>query len=72
MSPNNLILFNGGLRPKLLSVPLASYLLINFDFLLFHTAHFDNNIDLTFLVFKTFECTFSVFFLHFKQYVNMF
>ena len=30
---------------------------INFDFLLPHMAHFDENIVLPFLVFKTFELT---------------
>ena len=34
----------------------------NFDFLLLHTANFDNNIVLPFSVFNTFGFTFSVFF----------
>ena len=72
MSPNNRILLNGVLSPKLLNIPLASCYFINPDFLLLHTAHFDNNIALLFSVFNSFESTFFVFFLHFKQYVNMF
>ena len=71
MSPNNGILFNGVFRPKLLNNPFASCSFINLDFLLLHTAHFDDNIDLPFLVFNTLEFTFSVSFLHFKRYVNM-
>ena len=72
MSPNNGILLVGVLRPKLLNNPFASCFIINLDFLLSHTAHFDNNIVLPFLVFNTFEFTFSVSFFHFKQYVHMF
>ena len=71
MSPNNEIFLNGVLRPKLLNIPFASCSVINLDFLLLHATHFDNNIDLPFLVLKTFEFTFSVFFLAF-QHVNMF
>ena len=86
MSPNNGILFNSVLRPKLLNNSFASCFFINFDFLLLHKAHFDNNIVLQFSIFKTFESTFFqstffffvfflfffCFFLQFKQYVNMF
>ena len=72
MSPNNGILLNGVLRPKLLNIPFASYSFINLDFFLLHTAHFDDNTVLPCLVFNTFESTFLVFFLHFKQYVNIF
>ena len=72
MSPNNGILLNGVLKLKLLNNPFASCSFINLDFLLLHTAHFDNNIDLPFLFSKTFQPTFCVFFLLFKQYVNMF
>ena len=50
MSPNNGILFNGVFRPKLLNNHFASCSFIKLDFLLLHTAHFDNNIDLPFLV----------------------
>ena len=60
MSPNNGILLIGVLRPKLLNNLFASCSFIKFDFLLPHTAHFDNNVVLSFLVFKTFEFTFSV------------
>ena len=42
------------------------------DFLQLHTAHFDNNVVLPFLVFNTFELTFSAVFSHFKNYVNIF
>ena len=58
MSPNNGILHNGILRPKLLSIPFASCTYINLEFLLPHTAHFDDNIVLPFLIFNTFESTF--------------
>ena len=67
MSPNNGILLNGVLRPKILNIPLASCSFINSDFLLPHTTHFYDSIVLSFLVFNTFA-----FFLHFKQYGNMF
>ena len=62
MSPNNRILLNGALRPRLLNNPFAYYSFINLDFLLPHTAHFDSNISLPFFVFINFEFTFSVFF----------
>ena len=55
---------------KLLNNPLASCSLINLNFLLSHTAHFDKSIILPFFVFTTFRFLFSVFFLHFKQYDN--
>ena len=38
MSPNNGILLNGLLRPKLLSIPYSSCSFINLDFLLPHTS----------------------------------
>ena len=47
---------------NLLINPLASCSLINFDFLLSHTAHFDKNIIFVFLVFRTFGYLLSVFF----------
>ena len=72
MSPNNGILFNGVLRPRLLNNPFASSYFVNLDFLLLHKSHFDDNIVLQFSVLNTFEFTFFVSFLHFKQYVNMF
>ena len=72
MSPNNGILLNGVLRLKLLNNPFASCSFINPDFLLPHTAHFDDNIVVSFLVFNTFKSTFSVFLSHFKQYASMF
>ena len=49
---------------------LASCSLMNFDFLLSHTAHFDKSIVFPVLVFTTFDF-FSVFFLSFKQWNNM-
>ena len=52
---------------NLLNNPSASRSLINFDFLLSHTEHFDKSIILLFLVFTTFGFLLSVFFLHFKQ-----
>ena len=61
MSPNNVILLNGVLIPKLLNNPFASCSSINHDFLILHTAHFENNIDLPFLVFNFFESTCFVF-----------
>ena len=72
MSPNNRIFLDGILRPKLLNNPFASCSFINFNFLPPHIAHFDDNIVVPFLVFNTYEYIFSVSFLHFKQYVNMF
>ena len=61
MSPNNGILFNGVLRPKLLNIPFASCPFINLDFFLLQKAHFDDNIVLPFLVFNSSESTFFVF-----------
>ena len=57
---------------KLLNNSFAFCSFINFHILLPHTAPFDDNIVQPFLVFKTFQLTLSVSFLHFKQYVNMF
>ena len=50
MSPNNEILLNGVLRPRLLNIPLASCSIIILDFLLPDTTHFDDNTVLLFLV----------------------
>ena len=55
------MLFNGVLRPKLINISLACFL-INLDFLLPHTAHFGNIIVLPLLVFETFGFILSVFF----------
>ena len=66
MFPNNGILLKGALGSKLFNNPFASCSFINPDVLLPYTAHFDNKIVLTFLVFITFEFTLSVFCLHFK------
>ena len=61
MSPNNGILFNGVLIPKLLNNTFACCSLINFDFLLPHMAHFDKIIVLPLIVFETFGFILSVF-----------
>ena len=53
MSLNDRILFNSVLRHRLFNYPFASCSLINLDFLPPHTAHFDLNIVLSILVFKT-------------------
>ena len=68
MSPNNGILFNGVLRPKLCNNPFTSCSLTNLDFLIPHTAHFDCIINLLFFVLEIFEFKFLVFFytLHSK------
>ena len=55
VSPNNGILFNSILRPKLLKHRFITCSFINPDLLLPHTAYFYNNTVLSFLVFKTFE-----------------
>ena len=54
MSPNNGILLNGDLRPRLLDNPFVSCSLINLDFLLPHAAHFDGNTILPFFVYNIF------------------
>ena len=54
--------------PKLLNNPLASCFFRILDFLLLHKPHFADNIVLPILVFNTFESTFFLSFLHFKQY----
>ena len=71
MPCNNLFntgtLFKGVFIPKVLNnLPVSCYL-TNFDFLLSHTAHFGKGIILA-----TFGLVLSVFFLHFKKYVNIF
>ena len=60
MSPNNGILFNGVFKPKLLNNPSPPCSFTNLDFLLPHTAHFDDNIVLPVLVFNIFKSTLSV------------
>ena len=52
---------------KLINNHLACCSLINFDFLLLQTTHFDKNIIFPFLVFTTFGFLLSGFFIHFKQ-----
>ena len=51
-SPNIGILLKGALIDKLLNNCFASCFLINLDFSLLHTAHFDNIIVSPFLVFE--------------------
>ena len=46
---------------------LASCSLVNFNFLLLQTIHFNKSIIITFLVFTNFGFLLSVFFLCFKQ-----
>ena len=60
MSPNIGNLLNGVLIPNLLNNPFASCLLINLDFSLQHTEHFDNMITLPLLVLETCGFKFSV------------
>ena len=75
MSLNNGILLNAVLRPKLLNIAFVSCSFIHFDFLLPHTAILMITLFYLFLVFTTLEFIFSAFFfffLHFKQYVNIF
>ena len=73
MSPNNGILPNGVLIPKLLNNPFASCCFISLECLLLHTAYFDDNINVPLLAFEAFGFIFLYFFfLHFKQYENMF
>ena len=52
---------------KLLNNPLASCCLINVDFVLSNTAHFDKSIILPFFVLASFGFLLEVFFLHFTQ-----
>ena len=72
MSPNNWILLSGVLRPKLLNIPFASCSFINLDYLVPHIEHFDNNILLPLLVFKTFGFILSVFFYTLNNKVALF
>ena len=64
MSPNNEILFNDVLIPKLLNNLFPCCSLIHLDFLLPHIIDFDDNIGLT--IFNSFASICSVSFLHFK------
>ena len=72
MSPDNGILFNGVLKPKLLKI-LFACLFVNLVFLLPHTAYFEIDITIVLPFFIiTFESTCHVSFLHFKEYISMF
>ena len=55
MSPNNGILLNDVLNPKLLNIPFVFCSFINLDFLLLHTARFGNYTVLPLLVFVTYD-----------------
>ena len=68
--PAEKILLKGVFIPKLLNNPLVSWCLINFDFLILHTVHYDKRIIHPYFNLGTFGFLFSVFFLHFKQYEN--
>ena len=57
MLPNNRMLFNGVLSPKLLNNPFPFCSFANLDFSLPHIVHFDDNIVVAFLVFNIFEST---------------
>ena len=63
VSPSIGILFSGVLIPNLLNNPFVSCFLIDLDFLLPHSAHFDNIVSLPLLVLETcrfmFFCIFS-------------
>ena len=56
-------MFNSVLIPKVLNNPSASCSFTNLDFLLPHTAYFEDNIVLPFLVFNIFESALSISFL---------
>ena len=68
---DELCLWYGVFKAKLLNNPIASYFLINLDFLLSLITHFDKSISHSFFVFATLEFLISVFLLHFKQYDNI-
>ena len=59
---------NGVLIPYCLNSPLTSCSLVNLEFLLLHTTHFDKSIVLLFLAFRTLWFLLSVSVLHFKYY----
>ena len=61
ISPNREILLKGVFNP------LASWILVNLNFLLLQDAHFDKDISFPLLVFATFGFLLS-FFVQFKQY----
>ena len=56
---------------KLLTSPLASCFLIDFNFLLSNTAYFDKSIILPSFALTALGFLLSVFNLHFKQYDNI-
>ena len=68
---NNAILANSVLIPKLLKNPFASYSFINLDFLQPETTHFDDKVNLPFLVFIILYLYFSYVFFFFCTLNNM-
>ena len=66
----NVILLKDVLIPKLLNNPFSSCSFINLDFLLLHTAHFDNKTNLPFFVFINFAYFLYLFYT--LNNVNMF
>ena len=70
--PKHGILLNGVLIPNLLNKSLASFYLINIDFFLLHTAHFDKRIDLPLLVFETHGFKFSLSFCTLNNIIALF
>ena len=72
MAPNNAILFNGVLIPKLLSNPFSCCSLINFDFLLPDIAHSDKIIVLPWLFLKLWDLCFQYFFYTLNNMITLF
>ena len=62
------MLFKAVFISKLQNNPLVYCPLINFDFSISYTAHFDKSIILPFFVLTTIRFLLSIFFLHLKQY----
>ena len=72
MSPNNGILLNAVLLPKLLNIAFVSCSFIHFDFLLPHTAILMITLFYLFLVFTTLEFIFSLFFIFYSLFIYLF
>ena len=71
-SPYNRILLNGISRPKLLNIPLAQYscCLLDLDFIVPHTEHFNNSVVLLLPVFETLVFMLSVFTVPHTEHFN--
>ena len=67
MSFNIGILLKSVLILRILNNPIPFCFFINLDFLVLHTAHFDNIIVPPFIVFETNGLMFLVFSPHFRQ-----